>query len=157
MFDQLLIPIIQNKLNLSSPVHFWGNNRPRTEVSCVFFLRCGLYLDVFGADRRDWSLVQPGIHWESHKVLQERLLQVGPGLKTKKYLNKHSDNLLQTSCIFFMGFINMLLRSIFHLPLFDQQEDIFSFLFITFIKLCPRFCSMNRKIFLCKKIEQTIL
>lgn len=154
MFDQLLIPIIQNKLNLSSPVHFLGNNRPRTEVPCVFFWS-SLYLDVFGADRRDWSLVQPGIHWESHKVLQERLLQVGPGLKTKKYWNKHSDNLLQTSCIFFMGFIlNMLLTSIFHLPLFDQQEDILSFLFI---KLCPRFCSMNRKIFLCKKIEQTIL
>lgn len=85
----------------------------------MWFFRCSLYLDVFGADRRDWSLVQPGIHWESHKVLQERLLQVGPGLKTKKYWNKHSDNLLQTSCIFFMGFINMLLTSIFHLPLFD--------------------------------------
>lgn len=50
------------------------------------FLRCAFYLDVFGAYRCDRSLVKPGIHWEGHKVLQERLLQVWPGLK---YLNKH--------------------------------------------------------------------
>lgn len=84
----------------------------------MWFFRCGLYLDVFGADRRDWSLVQPGIHWESHKVLQERLLQVGPGLKTKKYLNKHSDNLLQTSCIFFYGFHKYVINKHFSFPSF---------------------------------------